>query len=85
MMGFMSSMSYYQTTFDTGGTFNVGLLAIVVLAILLIFLELTQPILRRKTFSVLGKLTLRLSTVTWILFFIFLGVTYTRIALVLVS
>jgi len=85
MMGFMSSMTYYQSTFDTDVGFNVGLLSIIVLIGLLIFLELTQPLLRRKTITILGRLRIRFSTVTWILFIIFMGITYTKVAMVLVS
>ena len=85
MMGFMSSMTYYQSTFDTDMGFNVGLLSIIVLIGLLIFLELTQPLLRRKTITILGRLRIRFSTVTWILFIIFMGITYTKVAMVLVS
>jgi len=85
MMGFMSSMTYYQSTFDTDMGFNVGLLSIIVLIGLLIFLELTQPLLRRKTITILGRLRIRFSTVTWILFIIFMGITYTKVAMVLVT
>ena len=85
MMGFMSSMTYYQGTFGTDMGFNVGLLSIIVLIGLLIFLELTQPLLRRKTITILGRLRLRFSTVTWILFIIFMGITYTKVAMGLVS
>ncbi len=85
MMGFMSSMTYYQGTFDTNMGFNVGLLSVIVLIGLLIFLELTQPLLRRKTITILGRLRLRFSTVTWILFIIFMGITYTKVVMVLVS
>jgi len=85
MMGFMSSMTYYQGTFNTNMGFNVGLLSIIVLIGLLIFLELTQPLLRRKTITILGRLRVRFSTVTWILFIIFMGITYTKVAMVLVS
>ena len=85
MMGFMSSMSYYQTTFGDDMGLNIGLLAIFVLAGLLIFLELTQPSLRKKTITVLGRLNLKLSLVTWILFIIFLGITYTKVVMVLAS
>jgi len=85
MMGFMSSMSYYQSSFGDDMGLNIGLLSIFVLAGLLIFLELTQPSLRKKTITVLGRLNLKLSMVTWILFIIFLGITYTKVVMVLAS
>ena len=84
MMGFMSSMTYYQGTFDTDMGLNIGLLSIIVLIGLLIFLELTQPLLRKKTITVLGRLRVRFSTLTWILFIIFMGITYTKIVMVFI-
>lgn len=85
MMGFMSSMSYYNTTFGSDMGFNIGLLATIVLIGLLIFQEVTQPLLGGKTFTVLGRLRLRFSTLTWILFFIFIGILYTKLVMILAS
>lgn len=83
VMSSMSSMTYYQTTFGSNTALNVGLIISLVLITLLIFLELTQPILRQGTVAVVGNLRLRFSTVTWILFVIFIGIVYTRVALIL--
>ena len=85
MMSFMSSMTYYQITFGGDMGFNVGLLCTIVLVGLLIFLELTQPLLREKTISVLGRLKLRFGTVTWILFIIFVSMVYTRVVMILAT
>lgn len=85
VMSFMSSMTYYQSTFGGDMGFNVGLLCSIVLIGLLIFLELTQPLLQKKTVAVLGRLRLRFSTVTWILFIIFMGIVYTRVVMVLAT
>ena len=79
----MSSMTYYQNNFGNSTGFNVGLLSIMALVGLLIFLELTQPLLRKKTITILGRLRIRFSVVTWILFIIFMGATYTKIVMVL--
>ena len=84
MMGFMSSMTYYQSSFGSGIAFNVGLLVTIVLIGLLIFLELTQPLLRERTIAILGRLRLRFNTVTWILFIIFMGIVYTKVLMILV-
>ena len=81
----MASMTYYQGTFGGDMTFNVGLLCTIILVALLIFLELTQPVLAGRTVAVLGRLRLRFSTVTWILFIIFMGIFYTSIVMVLVT
>jgi len=85
MMGFMSSMTYYQSSFGSGIAFNVGLLVTIVLIGLLIFLELTQPLLRERTIAILGRLRLRFNTVTWILFIIFMGIVYTKVVMILVT
>lgn len=84
MMSFMSSMTYYQSSFGSSIAFNVGLLVTIVLIGLLIFLELTQPLLQEKTIAILGRLRLRFNTVTWILFIIFMGIVYTKVVMILV-
>ena len=45
MMGFMSSMSYFESTFSGNTGLNVGILVVIVLIGLLILSELTQPLL----------------------------------------
>ena len=85
IMSSMSSMTYYQSTFGSQMSFNLGLLFTLVLAALLIFLELSQPLLQQRTVTVLGRLCLRFSTVTWILFTIFLGIFYTSVLMILTS
>jgi len=85
VMSSISTMSYYQNAFGSDIGFNVGLLSSVVLITLLIFLELTQPLLREGTITILRRLRLRFSTVTWILFIIFTGIVYTRLVMILAS
>ncbi|MFC2013227.1 hypothetical protein ACFLUE_02955 [Chloroflexota bacterium] len=85
MMGFMSTMTYYQATFGNDMGINIGVMAVAVLIGMLIFLEVTQPIVKNKTIAVLGRLRVRFSTVTWILFMIFLGITYTKVVVALVT
>ena len=85
VMSSMSTMTYYQSTFGSDMGLNVGVIASVVLIILLIFLELTQPLLRQKTITVLGRLRLRFSTLTWILLIIFMGIVYTKVVMILVT
>ena len=81
LMSSMSSMTYYQSTFGSQMNFNLGLLFTTILAVLLIFLELSPPLLQQRTITVLGRLRLRFGTVTWILFIIFLGIFYTTVLL----
>ena len=85
VMSSMSTMTYYRSTFGSDMGLNVGIITSIVLIALLIFLELTQPLLRQKRVAVLGKLRLRFSTVTWILFIIFMGIVYTRVVMILVT
>ncbi len=85
VMGFMSSTTYYQSTFGSEVGFNIGLLFAFVLIGLLIFLELTQASLQGKTVTVRGRLKLRFNTVTWILFIIFIGIVYTKVVMILAT
>lgn len=83
VMSFMSTMSYYQGTFGKGLEMNLGMLFSVILAVLLIFIELSQPVLKQKNILVLGNLKLRFNTVTWILLIIVMGLVYTRMAVLI--
>ena len=81
----MSTMTYYQNSFDSDTGFNFGLVAAIALLSLLIFLELTKSSIRQKTLATLGRLRIKFSTVTWILFIIFIGMFYTKIVMTLAS
>jgi hypothetical protein len=84
VMTSMSSMSYYQTTFGRDLGVNVGILFSLVLIALLIFSELTQPVVGGgKAVAFLGNLRIRFSTVTWILLVIFMGIVYTRVVMII--
>ncbi len=82
-MSSMSTMTYYQSTFGSDMGLNVGIITAIVLIALLIFLELTQPVVEGKTIAVLGRMRIRFSTVTWILFIIFMGIVYTKVVMIL--
>ncbi len=83
VMSSMSTMTYYQSTFGTEMVLNVGIIVSIVLIILLIFLELSQPAVEGKAVARLGRLRIRFSTVTWILFIIFMGMIYTKVVMIL--
>ncbi len=85
VMNFMATQTYYQSTFGSETAFNVGLFHTIILMALLVFLELSQPLLREKNIAILGRLRLRFSTVTWILFIIFMGIVYTKVVMILVT
>lgn len=85
VMSSMATMTYYQSTLGTSIGFNVGVLYTIVLIVLLIFSELTQPLLQGKTIVVLKRLRLRFNTVTWVLFIIFMGIVYTKVVMILAA
>ena len=78
-------MTYYQSTFGSDMGFNVGIITSIVLIALLIFMELTQPLVAGRTVATLGRLKIRLSTVTWILLIIFMGIVYTKVVMILAT
>jgi len=82
-MSSMSNMTYYRVAFAGNIGFNVWLLCSAILIALLIFLELSKPLVAGRTVTALGRLRMRLSTVTWILFIIVMGIVYTTVIMVL--
>jgi hypothetical protein len=83
VMSSMSTMTYYQSTFGSGVGLNVGIIASIILIALLIFLELSQPIVEGRTVVRMVRLRVRFSTVTWLLFIIFMGIVYTKVVMLL--
>ena len=79
----MSSMTYYQITFGSDTGVNVGIIITVVLITLLVFLELSTPFIEGRNIAVIVRLRINLSTFTWILLIIFIGIVYTRIVMTL--
>lgn len=82
VMSSMSTMAYYQGSFSDVGL-NIGLVTSVVLIVLLIFLELPITHLQGRTVAIVGSLRIRLSTLAWILLIIFLGMVYTKVAMII--
>lgn len=76
-------MTYYQTAFVSDTGFNVGFICAVVLIALLIFLELSKPVVDGRMATVLGRLTMRFSTVVWLLFIIVMGIVYTTVVMIM--
>ncbi len=85
VMSSMSTMAYYENTFSSDMGLNVGIIASLVLIALLVFVELTQPVIAGRTAVIVGRLRIRLSTVTWILLIIFMGIVYTRVVMILAT
>jgi len=83
VMSSMSTMTYYESTFGNDMGLNVGLIASIVLIVLLIFLELSGPVVAQGNTVALGRLRIRLSTATWILLIIFMGIVFTKVTMIL--
>jgi len=81
MMTSMASIAYYQNNFGDIGV-NVGIITSVILIFLLIFLELSGTRIQGGALA-LGRLRIRFTTLTWILLIIFVGMVYTRVAMIL--
>ena len=83
VMGFMASSSYYEDSFSTPDEgMNTSLVISVVLILLLIFIELSEPL--PSSHLVLGRLRIRFTMLSAILFIIFIGIVYTKIVMILV-
>jgi hypothetical protein len=78
----MSSMAYYDTSFGTNKALNAGLIFSIGLIILLIYMELSEPLLANKEMRVIGNLRIRASRLSSVLFVIFVGMVFTQIALI---
>ena len=85
VMSSMSTMTYYRSLFASEMGFNVGLVCTGILITLLIFLELTIPVMEGRTVAVVGRLRIRFSTVTWLLFIIFMGIVYSTVMMILAT
>ena len=78
----ISSMGFYQDTFGTDKAMNVGLVFSIVLIILLVYLELTEPKLFDRTYTILDNIRIRFSRLSTVLFVIFLGIVFAQVALI---
>jgi len=83
VMSSISSSAYYQRSFGLDMGLNVLVLITIVLVAGLIFMELTQFKGQERSIAVLGRLRIRLSTLTWILFIIFMAAVYTKVVIII--
>jgi len=84
-VGIMASSTYYKSSFVSGEGMNAGIVISMFLIMLLIFFELSEPLMDERIHVVLGGLRVRFSTLTSILFIIFMSIVYTKIVTVLAS
>lgn len=83
VMSSISTMTYYQTTFNENLGLNVGIIIFLILIGLLIFTQLTQPVAEQHSIGVLGKLRGKFSIVTWLLFVVTMGFVYTALTMIM--
>ncbi|RCV64563.1 hypothetical protein C5S53_08195 [Methanophagales archaeon] len=79
VMSTMTTTGYYDDSFQSD-KFNVGLLVSIVLICLLIFLELTEPLIGKG--NIYGRLRDRYSKLATILFVIFIAMVFTKVMVV---
>ncbi|HIH43644.1 MAG TPA: hypothetical protein HA257_00760 [Candidatus Methanoperedenaceae archaeon] len=78
----MNSLAYYAERLGTNNSLNAGLIFSIVLILLLIYLELTGP-LEDKLHATLFGLKIRFSRLSAVLFIIFTGMVFTKVAMII--
>lgn len=74
-----TSMTYYYRVFGTDRGLNAGAIITLTLVALLMFMEVSQYLLRNRAIIVICGLRGRLSSVSWVLLIIAVGTVYTTI------
>jgi len=82
VMSSMISVSYYEGAFGSDPGLNVGIIFSIVLIILLIYLELSEPLIK-KVLTIIGYLRIEFSRLSAILFIVFIGMVFTKIVMIL--
>ena len=77
----ISSMQFYNNSFINDNNLRIGLIFSILLIVLLVFLELTEP-MEEKGFRIMG-LRLRFGRLSGILFAIFIGMVFTKVWMVI--
>ena len=80
VMSTMTTSGWYGDSFESNKKFNVGLLVSIVLICLLIFLELTEPLISKG--NIFGRLRNKYSKLTTILFVIFIAMVFTKVVVI---
>ena len=78
----INSMAYYDGSFVTHNALNVGLIISIALIVLLIYMELSEPLAGKRQ-SAVGNLRTRFGRLSSVLFIIFVGMVLTQIALII--
>ena len=83
VMSYMVTMGHFKESFAGKLTLNLGVIFSIVLIILLICLELTEPHLFKKSMTTINNLRLRFVRLAGVLFIIFVGMVLAQIAVIL--
>lgn len=91
VMSSMATVAFYQSNYSANSGFNVGVTMSVCLILLLIFLELAGAAIEERSgpsgmaggVVTLQRFRIRFSTLTGILFIIFMGIVYTKVIMIL--
>jgi len=79
----ITTEQYSDGSFGDKNHLNVGLIFSIVLILLLIYLELTEPV-KEFNHKILNKLGIRFNRLAVVLFIIFVGMVFTRVVMILV-
>ncbi len=85
VMSSMVSMEYFNATFGTTRTINTGIIVSLILITLLIFLELTQAVTAGRRTTIISSYRVSFSTVSTILFIIFIGMVFTKLVMIMAT
>lgn len=82
VMSSMISMEYFSDIFGAAAGINTGMIICLILAALLIFLELTQATITGRRISIISSYRAGFTTMSTILFIIFIGMVFTKVVMV---
>ena len=82
VMSSMVSMEYFTDVFGTASRLNTGIIVSIILVALLIFLELTQAIIRGKE-TIISSYRAGFRNMSAILFIIFIGMVFTKVVMII--
>jgi hypothetical protein len=85
VMSSMVSMEYFDDAFGTTGGINTGVIIAIILVALLLFLEITQAVTAGQKMAILGSYRAGFTTMSTILFIIFVGMVFTKIIMILAT
>ena len=85
VMSSLVAMEYFNDTFGTTSGLNTGIIVSIILIALLIFLELAQVVTARNKVTIIGSYRAGFSTLSTILFIIFVGMVFTKVVMVIAT